>query len=213
MLNQSVMSIYKRDELLNELLNQTENILKKAIAEWQLVPHSRFARKPSAESWSANECIQHLNSYGRYYLPAIERALEQLSATSTVEQFSPGWLGDYFTRLMLPGQVSKLLKKMKSPKDHAPKTIMESHLVISEFIDQQEKLLQLLTKAKKADLNRRNVGISIAPFIKLKMGDVFMFLIAHLGRHTQQAERALAMAGADGNVTPSISLSSLNTVK
>lgn len=199
------MTIYKREELLNELLNQTESILKNAIANWQLAPHSRFARKPSSEGWSANECLQHLNSYGRYYLPAMERALEKFpNATSPAEQFSPGWLGDYFTRLMLPGQDGKLKMKMKAPGDHTPKTIPESHLVISEFIDQQEKLLQLLTKARRADLNKRSVGISIAPFIKLKLGDVFMFLIAHLVRHTQQAELALATAGVDGNATPAI---------
>jgi len=206
------MTIYNREELLNELLLQTENILKKAIAEWQLVPHSRFARKPSPEGWSANECLQHLNSYGRYYLPAIEKSLRPSSnVDSPVGQFSPGWLGDYFTRLMLPGQDGKLKMKMKSPKDHTPKNIAESHQVISEFIDQQEKLLQLLTTAKKANLNLRKVGISIAPFIKLKLGDVFMFLIAHLVRHTLQAERALAKAGVEGNVTPAFSLSSLNT--
>jgi hypothetical protein len=83
---------------------------------------------------------------------------------------------------------------MKSPKNHFPKTISESHKEISEFIDQLERLLQLLMKARQADLNKRGVGISIAPFIKLKLGDVFMFVIAHIVRHTRQAERALVKA-------------------
>ena len=182
----------KRDTLIANLHNQTETILQKAISDWQLIPHSRLARKPSAEAWSANECLQHLNSYGRYYLPAIERALnQQQNPKSSSEQFTPGWLGNYFTKIMQPSPDGKLSKKMKAPSDHAPKTILESHTVISEFIDQQEKLLQLLSKAKQADLNARSVGISIAPFIKLKLGDVFMFLIAHIIRHTMQAERAL----------------------
>jgi DinB superfamily len=183
--------IYNREELIDELLKQTEAILKKAI-EWQLVPHSRFALRPSSEGWSANECLQHLNSYGRYYLPAIEKAMGHSQADeSSSKQFSPGWLGGYFTKLMQPAADGKLSKKMKSPKDHSPKTMIESHLVISEFIDQQEKLLPLLTKAKKMDLNKHKIGISITPIIKLKIGDVFMFLIAHLQRHTKQAERAL----------------------
>jgi DinB superfamily len=206
------MKMYEQDELLNELSNQTENILKKTIAEWQFIPHMRFARKPSPEGWSANECLQHLNSYGRYYLPAIEDALNHLpDSTSPAKTFSSGWLGDYFTRLMLPGENERLSKKMKSPKDHAPQAIVESHLVISEFIDQQEKLLQLLTLAKKKDLNKRKVGISIAPFIKLKVGDVFMFLIAHIVRHTLQADRALAQAGVLGNGAQASSINSTTT--
>jgi hypothetical protein len=186
------MKNYKSEILVEDLLNQTETILKTAIAEWQLIPHSRFARKPSPEIWSANECLQHLNSYGRYYLPAIEKSIKKGSKVSFKDEFSSGWLGNYFTKLMLPTANGKPSKKMKSPKDHAPKTIIESHLVIAEFIGQQEKLLQLLTLAKKIDLNKSKVGISIAPFIKLKLGDVFMFLIAHLQRHTLQAQRALS---------------------
>jgi hypothetical protein len=83
---------------------------------------------------------------------------------------------------------------MNSPKNHAPKTIIESHLAIAEFIDQQEKLLALLANSKRVNLNRTKVGISIAPFIKLKLGDVFRFVIAHQVRHILQAERALANA-------------------
>ena len=186
------MTTYQQEALINELTDQAEAILKKAIADWQLIPHSRFARKPSPDAWSANEYLQHLNSYGRYYLPAIEKALSQhQKSTSSSEKFSSGWLGDYFTKLMEPSKDGKLSKKMKSPSDHSPGAILNSHAVISEFIDQQEKLLQLLSKAKQADLNKRSVGISIAPFIKLKLGDVFMFLIAHIVRHTMQAERGM----------------------
>jgi hypothetical protein len=187
------MTIHKSEILINQLLDQTEVILKKAIAEWQLIPHSLFALKPSPESWSANECLQHLNSYGRFYLPAIESVMSRSQKSDSSNQFSPSWLGNYFTKLMMPAADGTLSKKMKSPKDHSPKTIIESHLVISEFIDQQEKLLQLLRKAQKIDLNKNRVSISIAPFIKLKLGDVFMFLIAHLVRHTKQAEKAMVM--------------------
>jgi hypothetical protein len=135
-----------------------------------------------------------LNSYGRFYLPAIEGVLIRSEERDSSTQFSPGWLGNYFTKLMRPQVDGKLSKKMKSPKDHSPKTMIDSHLVISEFIDQQEKLLALLNTAKKFDLNKVKVGISIAPIIKLKLGDVFRFMIAHQVRHILQAERALANA-------------------
>ena len=187
------MTSYNRDTLIENLLDQTEIVLKKAI-EWQLIPHSTFALRPSSESWSANECLQHLNSYGRFYLPAIESVLSRSEKRESSTQFSSGWLGNYFTKLMMPGTDGKPSTKMNSPKDHAPKTIIESRLVISEFIDQQEKLLALLNTAKKFDLNTVKVGISIAPIIKLKLGDVFRFVIAHQVRHILQSERALANA-------------------
>ena len=191
------MNCYDQHQLIHELQQQAELLLKKAISEWQLIPHSKFALKPDIESWSANECLQHLNNYGRYYLPAIEKSLQKADKDDSAPSFASGWLGNYFTKLMLPAANGSVAKKMKSPKDHAPTQISESHLVIAEFIDQQEKLLSLLQQAKLVNLNRCKVGISLAPFVKLKLGDVLMFLIAHLIRHTHQAERALEKAGVE----------------
>ncbi|MFN6089670.1 MAG: DinB family protein [Cyclobacteriaceae bacterium] len=203
------MTSYNRDTLIENLLDQTEISLKKAI-EWQLIPHSTFALRPTSESWSANECLQHLNSYGRFYLPGIEEALKKSQIDQSATSFSPGWLGNYFTKLMMPGTDGKPSKKMNSPKDHSPKTIIDSPLVISEFIDQQEKLLALLNTAKKFDLNTVKVGISIAPIIKLKLGDVFRFMIAHQVRHILQAERALSNAGIVQEKLKVISLTTLD---
>jgi len=199
------MSTYSQQQLLTELETQVEHLLTKAISEWQSLPHFQFASKPSADGWSANECLQHVNSYGRYYLPAIQKAIDK-AATGSTEKFYSGWLGNYFTKMMMPKENGSLATKMKSPKDHAPTNILESHLVIAEFIDQQEKLLKLLSLSKQLDLNKAKVGISIAPFTKLKLGDVFMFLIAHLIRHSQQADRALMKSGIEAKPWPAISL-------
>ena len=186
------MPTYISLSLIARLQQQTEDILNKAIGEWQMIPHSSFALRPAADKWSANECLQHLNSYGNYYLPAIEKAITR-SATQQqypAAQFKTGWLGNYFTRLMLPSKDGHV-KKMKSPGAHVPKNIIGSHEVISCFIDQQEKMLQLLEAAKKIDLNKTKVAISIAPVIRLKLGDVFSFITAHNQRHVLQADNAL----------------------
>jgi len=43
---------------------------------------------------------------------------------------------------------------------------------------------------EQTDLNQR-LPISVASFIKLKLGDVLLFVVAHNGRHLKQANRAL----------------------
>jgi len=104
------------------------------------------------------------------------------------DDFKAGILGNYFYQMMLPKE-SKA-KKMSAPKAHQPVADLDADKVVSEFIDQQERLLVLLEKARKINLEKARVPISIARFIKLKLGDVFMFLIAHNYRHVLQAERA-----------------------
>lgn len=188
---QLTMPTYSSQQLLQKLQTQTEILLDTAISQWQMMPHNIFARKPGAESWSANECIQHLNSYGCYYLPAIEKAIRN-STTAAEPEFTAGWLGNYFTKLMQPSQNGPM-KKMKSPKDHQPTVILPSHEVISEFISQQEKLLQLLRAAASVNLDKNRVPVSISKWIKLKLGDTFHFLIVHEYRHFLQAQKALEL--------------------
>jgi len=168
---------------------KVESFLDTAISQWQMIPHSQFAQRPTPGSWSANECLQHLNSYGRFYIPAIEKAIKE-KKTSYNPKFTAGFWGHQFTKMMEPKNKG-FMKKMKAPKDHSPAIILPSHEVISEFISQQERLLQLLREAANTDPGKIKVPISISKFIKLKLGDTFHFLIIHEYRHFLQAQRAL----------------------
>lgn len=142
------------------------------------------------------QCLGHLNVYGKYYLPAIEKAIDKarLKHKGSTPNFRPGWLGNLFTQMMLPGPDGIAPKKMKAPKNYTIANMGNSDAVLAEFITQQEKMLGLLRLARRVNLNAIRIPISIARFIKLKLGDVFMFIVAHNLRHVQQAERALAAA-------------------
>ena len=195
------MPKYSSHLLLSQLQNQTSQFLDLAISEWQMLPHTTFARKPSPESWSANECLQHLNSYGDFYLPAIKNAiLTTENHTPANVVFSPGFFGNMFTKMMMPATEAKPLKKMKAPKPHAPTAILPSHEVIATFIDQQEQMLQWLEKAKSLDLGSIRVPISISRFIKIKLGDTFHFLVMHNLRHVIQAQKALGHGSEVANL-------------
>ena len=183
------MPTYHTQPFLQGLQFKIESFLDTAISQWQMIPHTQFAKRPSPGSWSANECLQHLNSYGRFYIPAIEKAIKEQKQGYN-PKFTTGFWGHQFTKMMEPKENGKM-KKMKSPKDHRPAVILPSHEVIAEFISQQERLLQLLRDAATTDLGKIKVPISISKFIRLKLGDTFHFLITHEYRHYLQAERAL----------------------
>jgi hypothetical protein len=190
------MPVYLSQTLLDSLAEHTEAFLDKAVGEWQVIPHHQFAYKPAPDKWSANQCLAHLNEYGRYYLPLMEASINNAiqSGQNPSLEFTAGWLGNYFTGMMLNNTDGMPVKKMSAPKAYAPQTNDNSHEVIAEFIEQQEKLLSLLRKAKKTNLNTIRIPISIARFIRLKLGDTFLFLIAHNYRHILQADRALSLS-------------------
>ena len=187
-------------QLLEHLTGQTEEFLRKAVSEWQMLPPEVLSAKPSPEKWSAAQCLEHLNIYGRHYLPEIEKAIGRAKKRSSrpAATFHSGWLGAYFTRLMLPGPDGAVKTKMKAPKNAVPAPDPDPRIMLAEFIDQQEMLLKLLGEAGSVDLGRVRVPISIAPWIRLKLGDTFLFLTAHIGRHVLQAERAVAATHPTG---------------
>jgi hypothetical protein len=87
--------------------------------------------QPAPGKWTVIQILEHLNSYGYYYLPAIDRSLQQNDAA--VENFKPGWLGNYFTRLMQPSTDGIVKNKMRAPKDHRPSPFLDPAIVIETF--------------------------------------------------------------------------------
>jgi hypothetical protein len=186
--------------ILTDLQKRTEVILNKAISEWQMASQEKLVFTSSVEKWSAVQCLMHLNSYGNYYLPAIEKAIETNKEFKPTDRFKSSWLGDYFYRSMLPASQGKKMKKMKSPKEHVPQANDNAAEVVAEFIDQLETLLLLLEKAKSVNISKVKVPISIAKFVKLQLGDVFLFLIAHIERHVLQAEVMLEISNKEQGI-------------
>lgn len=172
-------------DLLNSLEQRVEQHLQLTTAQLQNLEPERLLRPAPDGGWSIAQCLEHLNSYGRYYLPEIDKGLRQAKPTEK-NTFASSWLGNYFTRMMEPGP-----KKYKAPKDHRPAPALDTAAVIATFVEQQEALLAYLRRARQIDMEKIRIPISIARWIKLKLGDVFRFLVAHNERHMQQALRHL----------------------
>ena len=145
--------------------------------------------QPAAGKWSVIQVLEHLNSYGHYYIPAIEKSLQK--DRPATEFFKPGWAGDYFTKIMKPTEEGVVKMKMKAPKDHRPVPSLDPKAVLDEFVRQQHALLDLLESAKAKNIGSIRTPISISRLIKLKVGDTFRFLIAHEQRHFLQIRRTL----------------------
>lgn len=183
------MPVFNTKDLLASLTEDV-NALLKHLQQVKQLDSTLLLTQPAAGKWSVIQILEHLNSYNRYYLPAIEKSLQNKQSFNP--QFKSGWFGDYFTKMMMPGKDGKVANKMNSPKDHRPIAELNAAAVVTEFINGQQHLLTLLQKATNTDIGRVKVPISISRFIKLKLGDTFRFLIAHQQRHFLQLENTLS---------------------
>ncbi len=184
------MPKFKSFEFLESLQNDVRQIILAANYLKSTDP-GILLQAPAPGKWSVIEVLEHLNSYGRYYLLAMERSMN--TNKEAVASFRPGWFGNYFTKLMKPGENGRITNKMQSPKDHRPSKYLDAFPVLNTFLEQQHYLLDLLELAKSKNIGAIRTPISISKFIKLKLGDTFRFFIAHEQRHFVQIHNAIEM--------------------
>lgn len=180
-----------KNQFLDRLESRVERHLQEAIKSFQNEPNEILLRAAPDGGWSIAQCLEHLNGYGHFYLPEIEKGLSKSVEDHVSDTFTSTWLGTYFTCMMEP---STNTKKYKAFKNHVPPSQLDAPAVVAEFIQQQETLLKYIKQARNVDLDRMKVPISISKWVKLKLGDTFQFLIAHNERHILQAKRHLVNA-------------------
>lgn len=177
------------ETLINDLIVRTKDNLNRA-QYYKTLTDRALNYRVQEESWSILECIEHLNRYGNFYLPEIEKRMAT-SGYSNNGVFKTGWLGNYFAKSMLP---KEKLNKMKTFKSMNPTGSNLTNEVLDIFINQQHTLLHLLNTARKVCLTKTKTGITISKWIKLRLGDTFRVLIYHNQRHIVQADRVLEVA-------------------
>ena len=183
------MKKFKSEELINSLQTDVKSMVS-AVELMKDMDKIKLAYPLAEGKWTAVQALEHSNMYGRYYLPAMEKAISE-APDQKAAWFNAGRMGDYFVKMMKPTNVYEVKNKMKTQKGYNPPVALNVETVIGEFLDQQQKLLQLLDRARNKDLNAIRIPISISKMIKMKLGDTFRFLIAHEQRHMIQARNAI----------------------
>lgn len=171
--------------LVNELLLIIENSIQEAT-KFKTLPESQLNFKVAAEKWSILECFEHLNLYGDFYLPEIEKRILENKNIGKSLVFKSGILGNYFANLMK--EKNGKIKKMKTPKDKNPINSKLTMISIDRFLKQAERIKTLLKDAENLNLSKVKTSISLSRFIKLRLGDTFRFYVYHIERHVKQAE-------------------------
>jgi hypothetical protein len=182
----------QQEQLIDSLKKDVEILL--STVQSFVAEKDALLIQPAPGKWSITQILEHLNMYSRYYIPAIDRAITTTPSTREA-WFISGFWGNYFTNMMKPKNVFEVKNKMGAMKSYSPENVYNPDTVINEFIQHQQRLLQLLELSRQKSLNGIKVPISISKMIKLKLGDTFRFFIAHEQRHFIQARNALKTIG------------------
>lgn len=184
------MKTIKSAILLQQLMESSISLLEDISRLEEYTGTGQLEMNDGEGRWNTLQVLEHLNSYYAYYLPMIEKKSANSNSKPRI-YFAPGWLGGYFTNMMQPKD-GTIKNKMKAFSNHIPAPHLQASKVIEEFLQHQRKLIYLLEFAKNRDINSIRIPISLTPFIKLKLGDTFNFIVAHNNRHRIQINNLLA---------------------
>jgi hypothetical protein len=180
-----------RQELINSLRIQTSEI-KHKFEVIQNIDYIKLSKYPNYKSWNVLEVIEHMSRFQEYYLPQI---ICQVSAIELDQSalYRPGVFGNFMVKGLLP-QDEKIKMKVKTFKRMDPfGTVkgLDAHKTILRYEILLQEMRNLIEKAEKLDLNRKNIVSAVGPIIKFKIGDALRILAAHDLRHFKQCENIL----------------------
>lgn len=189
------------------LLNQTDLIqqMKQDLQEmietvegWRNLDSNKLNAKSSKKSWSALECVQHMNKSHHGYHKQFVAKLKDNRKEQLPEFFVPTWIGKMAYSSMKPHEgviKSKMptMKKMKPDTELGQASELDKDAVLSKFLDMQKEFLHVLDNATTIHLQGHKIQTEL-PLMKMRLGDAMRFIIAHGQRHTLQAQRAIDKA-------------------
>lgn len=180
------MKIDKATLLTQLAADVTENIqlAPNLLAE----PVNSLTHPTILYKWNILQVIEHLNTYNNYYLPKIKTAVAN-GLKDNSNTYKGSILGNYFVKMTQPVD-DTITKKYKAAKQHLPEPVNNIG-VIESYIETQQALLMNIQLSVDISLTKNKIGISVSPIIKLRLGDVYRFLIAHQQRHFLQIKNLL----------------------
>ena len=181
----------------SELLHTVQTITQENIAYIKKYT-SKLSDKqlnwiPNPGIWSVAQVLAHMNEYGSFYYPVIEKKIINTRFTSTKEAFISSPLGRSAWKSMKLGRLNNIKRKFKAQKSNNPSISPEllTGNEIVTFIEQQESLILLSEKAGEVNLRRVKIPISISKIVRLRLGDALLFVTYHNQRHVQQVKNLI----------------------
>jgi hypothetical protein len=183
------MAVFSRANLITELLDRTE-LLKANTQTFLRLTDEQLQQRPAPDAWSISEIYGHLNLSMDQ---SIRRILSRiaLAPDHNADEYNSGWLGDLACSIIMPrpdGSVFKLRARKAHRVDAAT---IDAREELRVFLRHCDALDDILRHVATKDLRRITIPFFLPRLLRLRLGDVLRFLVAHGERHLLQAQRVM----------------------
>ena len=177
------MTPNQRQELESQIVACTRDA-KRLFEEHD---ETRLTRRPGEQSWSAAECLVHLNLTAAAATPLLEEAVADLRArgATTENPSRMDLMGGLLRWFLEPGRF-----RARTAAGFVPPPAVPFGEVLPEFRRRNDRLIEVLRSAEGLDLRTRRVTSPFDARVGYNAYAMFRVLETHERRHLRQAERA-----------------------
>jgi hypothetical protein len=153
-------------------------------------PEESWLRRPAAGSWSAAECLAHLNLTSAGYIPILEDAISlgrQSGRRRPPVRYRhdfPGWL---LWKMMGP----RVPLRVKTTAPFVPKAVVPRSELIADFERLQREQIRCVKECEGVAMDRIRITSPFDARLRYSFYSSLAILPRHQQRHLRQAERAL----------------------
>jgi hypothetical protein len=188
LINKLKITLETIQQLKDKFISETESVIKD-FGKFKSLSENQINWKPSAESWSIAECVDHLIVTNKLYFNEFEKqfAEKQIKTDYSKAPVKHKWLGKFIIESVNPANI----KKVKTFPVFMPSRSKHSKDIFNSFNEVQNGLINLVSTAMNLDLNKYVMSSPAAKIIKENFCDVLEIIHLHDRRHFNQAERLL----------------------
>jgi len=178
---------------IDEFRRQFEALADAADALVAPLTDQQFAWQPAPDAWSIAQCIDHLNTTARLYLPRLDDGIANAIRQGLYGEgpFKYWWIARMFVRNLEPPP----RPRVRTPPAFRPPPERKRHDIMAAFRAYQVQYVDRLRQANGLDLVRARVRSPVATWIPIPLGTGFAAMAAHERRHLWQARRVVEAPG------------------
>ncbi|MFQ5549656.1 MAG: DinB family protein [Gemmatimonadales bacterium] len=151
-----------------------------------------LATRPGKDSWSAVECVEHLNITARSYVAEFTHLLARSALPPARDKYRMSFWGWVLTRMMEP----PVKRGFPTQAGFFPPSDLNPVTVFADFERLHMELRRQLTQLAAFDLGRLRIPSPFNARIKYNLFSAFKLITSHARRHLWQAEQAVDRAAA-----------------
>jgi len=182
-----------RAQLLNELIAEIDAMTATIRQEFMPLSMEELLKEPTPEKWSILSCLAHMDITTKMYLSEFRKKLAHVNLDENAPDpdYAGGWMGDWLENMMRPKDSGKRPMPMKTMKKMEPQGHRKADEdIIASLLETLTEFRQYLEMSKKVSLKKIRVNTAVGSWFKLRLGNAYRFITAHLARHLVQAQQA-----------------------